>query len=113
MPKHSPAPWTSRNHSDKFGSHGTRIVSRIKDVEFEIAHVYSRPSEKANVRLILQSPALLDSLKDLVAAIKKARTIRAPAGHYDEDVYYNGIDFAGQVDIAEEIIALAEGTQEA
>jgi len=50
------------------------------------------------------APALLDALTDVIGAIKKARTMRAPAGHYDEDVYYNGIDFAPQVDIAEEIL---------
>jgi len=51
---------------------------------------------------------LLAALKDLTAAIRKARTVRAPAGHYDEDVYYNSIDFYPQMDIADEMIAKVE-----
>jgi hypothetical protein len=43
-------------------------------------------------------------LRDLVGAIQKARTMRAPAGHYDEDVYYNGIDFHAQVENAVQVL---------
>jgi len=53
---------------------------------------------------------LLEALEDLLAAIHQARTMRAPAGHYDEDVYYNGIDFGPQMDIAAEIIEQVRGT---
>lgn len=60
-----------------------------------------------DAQLIASAPALRDALTDLLAAIKQARTIKAPARHYDEDVYYNGIDFAPQMDIAEEILRMA------
>ena len=52
---------------------------------------------------------LLDALEGVLKAIKMARTVTAPAGHYDEDVYYNGIDFGPQIDIASEIIAQVKG----
>jgi hypothetical protein len=52
---------------------------------------------------------LLAALTDIVGAIKKARTTRAPAGHYDEDVYYNGIDFAPQIEEAAALLAKLEG----
>ena len=52
---------------------------------------------------------LLDALESIINAVEKARILKAPAGHYDEDVYYNGIDFAPQLDIAAEIVAKAKG----
>lgn len=50
------------------------------------------------------TPELLAALHDLLGALQMARTVKAPAGHYDEDVYYNGIDFAPQVDLARELL---------
>lgn len=50
---------------------------------------------------------LLDALTDLVGAFAKARTMRAPAGHYDEDIYYNGIDLHAQIENARAAIAKA------
>jgi seryl-tRNA synthetase len=51
-----------------------------------------------------QAERLAAALGDILGAIKKAGTMKAPAGHYDEDVYYNGIDFAPQLDIAAEML---------
>lgn len=73
---------------------------------FESSHLVSdehRNNKARHDRLMLK-----DSLTDLLAAIHKARTVKAPASHYDEDVYYNGIDFAPQMDVAEKILRLVE-----
>mgnify|MGYP006871822024 CR=1 FL=1 len=59
--------------------------------------------------LFAASPDLLAALTDLVGAVQKARTMRAPAGHYDEDIYYNGIDLYAQIENAMDAIAKAKG----
>ena len=107
--KNTPAPWIARH-----------IPADEPDVRFSLwvdsstgaplADVRTRPDNEhaANAQLIAAAPELLAALEDVLAAIKAARTTRAPAGHYDEDVYYNGVDFAPQLDIAAEIIAKAQ-----
>lgn len=54
-----------------------------------------------------QTVELLTALQDITGAFAKARTMRAPAGHYDEDIYYNGIDLHAQIENAREAIAKA------
>lgn len=120
MTKHTPGPWTAQqdcrsekndgifdgNNPDPYGNQN---AWGIYGPSFRIAVLheegaYPQETINANARLIAAAPALLDALTDLLASIHKARTVRAPAGHYDEDVYYNGIDFAPQMDLAEEIL---------
>jgi len=84
-----------------------------KDKVRDILEKYDRVTNERVQKEIIEQLSydralLLAALKDLTGAINKARTVKAPAGHYDEDVYYNGIDFAAQVENALEIIQKAE-----
>ena len=106
--KHTPAPWFTgyNDPTTVYPEEGFRRDNALHP----LAKVFDFDGEaKANARLIAAAPELLDALEDILAAVKMARTMRAPAGHYDEDVYYNGIDFAPQLDIAAEIVAKAKG----
>jgi len=110
MTNHTPSPWTRPNNKGTIVTAQNFVPGRtgyIASVNF----VKDAETTEANAVLIENAPALLDALQCLIAAIQKARTIKAPAGHYDEDVYYNGIDFAPQLDIAEEIIKKATNSK--
>lgn len=110
MTKHTPAPWKIRAWGKTISIDAEKEtgIAFLGDLENSNSGIPDQ-QDMANARLIKESPILLQALKDLLAAIKQARTVKAPAGHYDEDVYYNGIDFYAQMDVAEEIIARAEG----
>lgn len=108
--QHTPGPWKVDGGK---GKHGDLYIWPDDNLwgGHAVATVHQEIQEgaDANARLIAAAPALLFALEDILAALKKARTVRAPAGHYDEDIYYNGIDFAPQMDIAAEIIRQAKG----
>lgn len=71
-----------------------------------------RKAQQTPAPVVIDNARVVEALEDILGAVKKARTVRAPASHYDEDVYYNGIDIAPQLDIAGEILEQVKGTPE-
>ena len=103
MNKHTPAPWFFHPSTGAIVDYKGRILANKVYDDDNGALMANAPKLEAD------RARLLAALKDVLGAINKARTTKAPAGHYDEDVYYNGIDFAPQIEIASEIVARVEG----